>query len=56
MPVDGESAVVETTHEENPVVMETCSEQVQQCVEVAEDVDGKVSGKCLVTWCISNRV
>ena len=48
MPVDSESAVVETTHEENPVAMEACPDQVQQCVEIAEDVNGKVAGKFLV--------
>ncbi len=50
MPVDGESAVVETTHEANPVAMEACPEEVQQCGEVAKDGGGKVPGKLLIVW------
>ena len=45
MPVDGEPAVVETTHETSPVAMDTSPEEVQQCGEVAKDDDGKVPGK-----------
>ena len=56
MPVDGEPAVVETTHEASPVAMEACPEEVQQCGEVAKDGDGKVPGKLLIVWFISNKV
>ena len=56
MPVDGEPAVVETTHEASPVAMETCPEEVQQCGEVAKDGDGKVPGKLLIVWFISNKI
>ena len=56
MPVDGESAVVETAHEASPVAMEACSEEVQQCGEVAEDSNVKVPGKLLIPWLISNQI
>ena len=55
MPVDGEPAVVETTHEASPVAMEVCPEEVKQCGEVAKDGDGKVPGKLLIVWFISNK-
>ena len=56
MPVDGESAVVETTHEASPVAMEACSEEVQQCGEVAEESNVKVPGNLLVALFISIQV
>ena len=56
MPVDGESVVVETTHEASPVAMEACSEEVQQRVEEAEDSNVKVPGKLLLALFISNQV
>ena len=56
MPVDGEPAVVETSHEASPVAMEACPEEVQQCDEVAKDGAGKVPGKLLIVWFISIKV